>query len=678
MINRTAYYHHNDTGEYGLLIIWVEDASGNPVDGAKVSIASWGPFGGEVGESWNYTDVNGRCVLQIGKAGSTYNEGVEVHVSSKYGGGTMNDGYGARYIILGGETEEHTYILPGTLPRPEPSATEVSPPATGRNYRMEASYEVLYGAQYPPQAVSNDDDMRNYHIHKKYSDHHIDSFVCREPDFLNFLKGYSFDCHNLSKNSSLDNIVFDIPTTGNWYYVLSNQDTVETTKVVNLTVDVYPISPPTVDLITPDPIITDQIISGSSYEITWNATDADDPDPTLDVTVEYSPDGGTSWIILESGNNNDGTYTWDTTTVPDGVNYLVRVNATDSDMHTTTAANVLPFSIDNIPITPQVIPGSEWYFQVQASGLYKDLDMKPMETTVNTANTLDLTAPGQYMIDSWQSTETFTGANINGDWTFNIYGYADYPGTLDGYLYAIVKDGTGATLDTTVDDNENIGAFTSSHMFNWTDTLSGTITDGQPVRVEIWVNVITGSGGPSTHAYNYVGVTQAGGPHDAYFYDCNAMFSTGPDMSSGPPANEIYELTDTEYGNVSTSDDDWAISVDPGTFDEIFTWCDVQIAEDPATMTQIDMTFEGQAAAATDFQVWAFNQVTATWGQIGTAISAPADTDVTITRSITANCTDYISGTGLLMWGCYQTDASDLIRVDYLETTISYIAPDAV
>jgi hypothetical protein len=129
---------------------------------------------------------------------------------------------------------------------------------------------------------------------------------------------------------------------------------------------------------------------------------------------------------------------------------------------------------------------------------------------------------------------------------------------------------------------------------------------------------------------------------------------------------------------VDTSDDVRAISVDPGFGDEIFTWCDMQIDENPAWITQIDMTFEGQSDTASNFQIFAYNQVTTSWDGPLATIAAAADTDVTLTGTIAASCADYISGGGILTWGCYQTTNSQLIRCDYLEAVISFSAPPAV
>lgn len=49
----------------------------------------------------------------------------------------------------------------------------------------------------------------------------------------------------------------------------------------------------------------------------------------VDITVEYSPTGVAPWSTIVDDEQNDGTYTWDTTSYPEGSNYRIRILATD-------------------------------------------------------------------------------------------------------------------------------------------------------------------------------------------------------------------------------------------------------------------------------------------------------------------------------------------------------------
>jgi len=71
-----------------------------------------------------------------------------------------------------------------------------------------------------------------------------------------------------------------------------------------------------------------EIISGI-YNITWIATDPDQADETLDIKIEYTYNGY-EWVTLEDGiDNNDGIFIWDTRTLSDANDYILRITATD-------------------------------------------------------------------------------------------------------------------------------------------------------------------------------------------------------------------------------------------------------------------------------------------------------------------------------------------------------------
>jgi len=77
--------------------------------------------------------------------------------------------------------------------------------------------------------------------------------------------------------------------------------------------------------------------------ITWTATDPQ-ADP-LTYTVYYSPNGGNTWTQLATG-LIEPLYLWDTTTMVDGANYLIRVEATDGKLTEMDVSN-RPFEIAN-------------------------------------------------------------------------------------------------------------------------------------------------------------------------------------------------------------------------------------------------------------------------------------------------------------------------------------------
>ena len=69
-----------------------------------------------------------------------------------------------------------------------------------------------------------------------------------------------------------------------------------------------------------------EVFSGVNT-VTWTATDADGD--SLDITIYYSTDSGITWTELAAGEDNDGTFTWDTINFPDGDLYRVKLRVGD-------------------------------------------------------------------------------------------------------------------------------------------------------------------------------------------------------------------------------------------------------------------------------------------------------------------------------------------------------------
>ncbi len=105
------------------------------------------------------------------------------------------------------------------------------------------------------------------------------------------------------------------------------------------------------------PIITVYYPNGGEIvvgqiDILWSAIDNETINLNGTILLEYSPDNGTSWVVIASGENNTGVYLWDTTVVPDGDAYLIRVSATDASNNTGSDTSDGPFSVDNVDTVP--------------------------------------------------------------------------------------------------------------------------------------------------------------------------------------------------------------------------------------------------------------------------------------------------------------------------------------
>ena len=86
-----------------------------------------------------------------------------------------------------------------------------------------------------------------------------------------------------------------------------------------------------------------ETLSGTQ-DITWDASDTDQD--TLTITIEFSVDGGENWSSVADSEVDDGSYSWDTTSVDDATTYRIRVTANDGQT-TASDTSAADFTISN-------------------------------------------------------------------------------------------------------------------------------------------------------------------------------------------------------------------------------------------------------------------------------------------------------------------------------------------
>jgi hypothetical protein len=257
--------------------------------------------------------------------------------------------------------------------------------------------------------------------------------------------------------------------------------------------------PPTVTVNTPG--CEDQILNGSIM-IYWLATDQEENDTLLDINIQYSTDGGSSWFTIMSGtDNNNPPYSWDTIAagVLDGVSYKFNITATDNASQSDSNTSYM-FSIDNIP-------DDRWYLQIESThlGTNLDLDMKPSESTIQEIS-VNVPTPGEIPVQTFASEYVASRlVDLMGDWNFSIFAKVS-SSDADGNLYAKVYANDGVTqrlLFTTDYDDEYVGSYLTFHEFVWSYSVPpGTwIQLGEHVVVEIMLHATAGA--PSTTNYHY-------------------------------------------------------------------------------------------------------------------------------------------------------------------------------
>jgi len=94
---------------------------------------------------------------------------------------------------------------------------------------------------------------------------------------------------------------------------------------------------------------------GTTHNITWTATD---PDLVANpITIEYSTDGGTNWVVINTSEENDGTYSWDVPNL-DSSNCLVKVTAVDLAGNSGSDTSNAAFTITSDIAAPTVTVNS--------------------------------------------------------------------------------------------------------------------------------------------------------------------------------------------------------------------------------------------------------------------------------------------------------------------------------
>lgn len=86
-----------------------------------------------------------------------------------------------------------------------------------------------------------------------------------------------------------------------------------------------------------------EVISSSSFQVQWQATDSDNPASSLSIDLFYSTNGGTTWTSIAINETNDGAYDWDISALQGG-EYWLRAVATDPEGEI-SEATVGPFTI---------------------------------------------------------------------------------------------------------------------------------------------------------------------------------------------------------------------------------------------------------------------------------------------------------------------------------------------
>ncbi len=328
LTNRVYDQNGNGGSDRGNITVKVTDQNGNPIDGVRVSLADWNKavlVPPSIGGAWYYTDGDGIAYFttsesrQASMGDNDYDEGLLIHMNSRCGEETWNPGYANRLIInVPGINDEQMYYVNWTTPhnksRPFPLISP-GPALSPDQYRVKVKYEVEVGLQHPANGFGLDDSTltsRLFHDEEIYTGIHLDAFVVNQTEFEKFLKGYPFEGYSIGLNRTRSVLEFDVPASSDdWYVVLSNRDSVETSKLVNVEATVIDLTQPLDVQVLPPGTLSGQLsgLKKDYVRLSWTLS-PDDGAGENDVvrynvysSTEYDPlgDGYQRTASVESG-----------------------------------------------------------------------------------------------------------------------------------------------------------------------------------------------------------------------------------------------------------------------------------------------------------------------------------------------------------------------------------------
>ncbi|UCF09125.1 MAG: hypothetical protein JSW28_05465, partial [Thermoplasmata archaeon] len=312
--------------------IRVVDIDGDPVDGARVlALSYWLSVNIEGFQVdipfpciWNYTDANGETLFKLAtqeRPGGNHN--FTFKIISKVGSAESG-----KEELEHGQDYYFTYRLEGSAPNPElDHDPQVNPDPPDPRYKLGIDYQVVKGVQRPRNLLTGHYHPEEIPPHEPpqsqvqdFVGNHVDSFIATGQAFTNFLRGESFESYEFLENSNSSTFEFVLTEDDDWYLVLSNRDGIETTKVVQLDLDLlYMPSPYSVKIV--DPVHGSQLQIGDIIPISGILSNEEEL-----TSLRISTDSGSTWFYL-SPNGNQWSYNWDTASLDLGW-YTIVVEAT--------------------------------------------------------------------------------------------------------------------------------------------------------------------------------------------------------------------------------------------------------------------------------------------------------------------------------------------------------------
>ncbi|MCD6512074.1 MAG: hypothetical protein J7K61_00520 [Thermoplasmata archaeon] len=225
-------------------------------------------------------------------------------------------------------------------------------------------------------------------------------------------------------------------------------------------------SPPEINVIKPD----GGFVKKLCY-IIYNASDNIDENLSGNISIYYSSDNGTTWVLVKEGLNNTGNYSWNTYPFTDSAKALIKIVAIDDAGNVGTGTSPM-FTLDNLPpvVTVTFPKGGEAFGKDSNGNIIIDIAWEA-------ADDIDENLDGSIYI--------YFEYNGNGEWK-NIVNKTNN----DGNQPVNAKDwddGTYRIKVVAIDDAGNVGTGITS---NFTiDKTPPAVNIYKPMKGYIYINI---------------------------------------------------------------------------------------------------------------------------------------------------------------------------------------------
>ncbi len=394
---------------------FVQDADGNPVDSAGIWVLTENYYDPQslTWTTWGTTNASGYASFELGNVRNYWSSAE----TEALGEDPPDQGGGERVVqvISGaqiGGSYTRSFTLPNAFDLPSMVSRPPDPSPAGR-FRMDIDYNVT-------NAIYSGENLftRDVYYVSDPSGSEIDFFMCNGTNFAKYGADDTFDAYEISDDGSFDEISYLLPKDENWYAILSNEDSLGTLKVVNVTATLF--RRPDLNVLSP----SDESTLGLNEIITIQGA-ATSPFITTNVEIKIDDDDWVAATDTSDGSEDPWTtweYSWDTEGAGLG-QHRIGVRSTDSSGQITAWLNVTLVDVTS-PELSITSPGNNSQFKVGTKifieGSASDnVHLSSVEIMVEDNPTVDITSNynGETWEYTWDTAFTFPGTY---DITINV------------------------------------------------------------------------------------------------------------------------------------------------------------------------------------------------------------------------------------------------------------------